>query len=425
MQKEKNKIQTGDAYAVWKIRDFRFFMIGRFFLTFAIQMQSVVVGWQIYEHTKSPLSLGMIGLAEAIPFFIIALFAGHIADNSDRRKNIIINTVFYFISIFALFYITWQHSEIYQITGVLPIFVIIIVTGFVRGMMFPNNTGLLSQIVSRDLYANATTWNSTVWHIAAVSGPALGGLVYGFLGVNVAYLVIVISILLSLMLYFQVSSYGIVLKEKQENLTESLKTGLRFVFNNQIVLGALSLDMFAVLFGGMTAMLPVFAKEILNTGPEGLGILRAAPAVGAIVMAMILAYFPPMQNAGKMLFYSVAGFSLAVIFFAFSTNFYLSVFLLALSGMFDNVSVIIRGTIMQLFTPDEMRGRVASINSIFVGSSNEIGSFEAGLAAKIMGLVPSVVFGGAMSLLCNVFIAKKAPQLWKLNLATISDIKVK
>ena len=253
----------------------------------------------------------------------------------------------------------------------------------------------------------------------AVTGPAIGGLIYGFKGVEAAYFGVLFFTIVALLMMIPIKKKPIILSEKVETLKERLLTGLRFVFSNQVMLGAMSLDMFAVLFGGAVAMLPVFANEVLHVGPEGLGILRAAPAVGSICMSFFLAYYPPLKHAGKSLLFGVTGFGVSIILFALSTNFYLSLILLMFSGMFDNISVVIRQTIMQLMTPDDVRGRVASVNSIFIGSSNEIGSFESGLAASLMGLIPSVIFGGAMTLMVVSVTALIAPVLRKLNLSTL------
>ncbi|MDD5569880.1 MAG: MFS transporter [Bacteroidales bacterium] len=406
-----------DAFAVLKIKDFSFFLLARFILTFAILMQSVIVGWQVYQITNDVFSLGLIGLAEAIPFLSIALYAGHIADLFNRKKIIVICSFVYFLCALALFLLTYKFSNLLVLHGAFPIYVIIFITGLSRGFLYPSQTAFMAQIVPRNLYTNSSTWNSSVWHIAAITGPAVGGLIYGFFGINMAYLTVVVFVALSILFYFNIKSKPVPPKEKEESIFESLKTGLKFVFKNQILLSAISLDMFAVLFGGAVAILPVFAgPAMLNVGPQGLGFLRAAPAFGAILMAVYLAYKPPLKNSGKKLLISVVGFGLCIIFFAISNNFYLSLVLLALSGVFDNVSVILRFTIMQLLTPDNMRGRVASINSIFIGSSNEIGAFESGLAARLLGVIPSVIFGGSMTLLITGIAAKFAPKLRKLDL---------
>jgi MFS family permease len=405
-----------DAYAVLKIKDFRFFVSARFMLTFAIQMQSVVVGWQVYEITHDVLSLGLIGLAEAIPFIASAIFAGYIADRYNRQKVMVVSMLVYLTGALLLLAYSLGYQLFIGVVGVLPLYIVVFLTGIARAFFYPAQLALMAQLVPRKMYANSSTWNSTVWHIAAVGGPAAGGIIYGFVGKQAAYGVVVFSVILSFILFMKLAKYRNQHNLKNEPLLKSLSTGIKFVFGNQIILGALSLDMFAVLFGGAVAMLPVFASEILFVGPQGLGFLRAAPAFGAIIMALILAYRPPLKKAGIYLLAMVGVFGLTIIGFALSTNFYLSILLLVLGGMADNVSVIIRSTILQIMTPDSMRGRVAAVNSIFVGSSNEIGSFESGLAAKIIGLVPSVIFGGFMTVMITGIMARFAPNLRKLDL---------
>jgi MFS family permease len=410
---------NNDAYAVWHIGSFRRFITGRFFLTFAIQMQSVIVGWQVYDLTHDPFSLGLIGLSEAIPFLIVALFAGHVADLFNRKVIIAVTSTVYVLSAIVLLYMSYSMDSWFQSAGVLPLYITIAVTGLSRAFFYPAQSAYMAQIVPRNLYANSSTWNSTVWHIAAVSGPAAGGLIYGFAGIHAAFVCVVFFSALSLIFFYSSKSVPLPLRIKNEGIFTSLTTGIKFVFQNQILLGALALDMFGVLFGGAVALLPVFASEVLHTGPQGLGFLRAAPALGAVFMAMILAYYPPVKKSGVKLLWAVGGFGACIIFFALSGNFWLSLVLLALSGMFDNVSVIIRGTILQMYTPDEMRGRVASVNSLFIGSSNELGSFESGLAARVMGLIPSVVFGGGMTVLIVLATAGFAPKLRKMEIKGI------
>lgn len=405
-----------DAYAVWRIGNFRRFITGRFFLTFAIQMQSVIVGWQVYDITHDVFSLGLIGLSEAIPFLAMALFAGHVADLVNRKTIISIAATVYVLAAIVLLYMSYVMPSLYLTSGVLPLYIVIAVTGLARAFFYPAQSAYMAQIVPRSLYANSSTWNSTIWHIAAVSGPAVGGLVYGFAGIHAAFICVVFFSALSLSFFYTSKSVPLPLRQVKEKIFTSLSTGLKFVFGHQVLLGALALDMFAVLFGGAVALLPVFASEVLHTGPQGLGFLRAAPALGAVLMAMILAYHPPIHRSGIKLLWAVGGFGACIIFFALSGNFFLSLGLLALSGMFDNVSVIIRGTILQMYTPDEMRGRVASVNSLFVGSSNELGSFESGLAARLMGLIPSVVFGGGMTVLIVLVTAGFAPKLRKMEI---------
>lgn len=416
MSKFNSLFYQNDAYAVWHIGAFRRFITGRFFLTFAIQMQSVIVGWQVYDLTHDPFSLGLIGLSEAIPFLIVALFAGHIADLFNRKTIIAITATVYVVCAIVLLYMSYSMQTLYQTAGILPLYITISITGLARAFFYPAQSAYMAQIVPRNLYANSSTWNSTIWHIAAVSGPATGGLIYGFAGIHAAFMCVVFFSVFSLIFFYTSKSVPLPARLANEKIFASLATGIKFVFGNQVLLGALALDMFAVLFGGAVALLPVFASEVLHTGPQGLGFLRAAPAVGAVLMAMILAYYPPIHRSGVKLLWAVGGFGACIIFFALSGNFWLSLGLLALSGMFDNVSVIIRGTILQMYTPDEMRGRVASVNSLFVGSSNELGSFESGLAAKLMRLVPSVVFGGGMTVMIVLATAGFAPKLRKMEI---------
>ena len=408
-----------DAYAVLKVKDFRFFLTFRFFTTIAFQMQSIIVGWQMYELTKDPLALGLIGLAEALPNIAVALFAGHAADRYNRKTIIVWFTLLFLVGTLALFLFTVPKLGILAALGVFPIYLVVAVSGVSRAFLYPSIIALMSQLVPRELYTNSSTWNSTVWHIGAITGPAIGGLVYGFFGVRVAYLAVLLFLLTALVLLGFVKNHPAPPAVEGETLVQRLSSGLKFVYHNQILLGAMSLDMFAVLFGGAVAMLPIFAAEVLKVGPQGLGFLRAAPMVGAVMMSVVLAYRPQMVHAGRNMMIGVAGFGLSIICFALSKNFYLSFFLLMMSGMFDNISVIIRATAMQLLTPNEMRGRVASVNAIFIGSSNEIGSFESGLAARLIGLIPSVIFGGMMTLGIVGFTSKFAPRLRKLNLREI------
>ncbi len=416
MNLSKKIFFQNDAYAVWRIGGFRKFISGRFFLTFAVQMQSVIVGWQVYDLTHDPFSLGLIGLSEAIPFLLVALFAGHVADLFNRKAIICITASVYVICAAILLYMSFIMPQVYLNTGVVPLYLVISVTGLSRAFLYPAQSAYMAQIVPRNLYANSSTWNSTVWHIAAVSGPAAGGLIYGFAGIHAAFICVVAFSTFSLLFFFSSKSVPLPLRKAEEGIISSLATGIKFVLSNQVLLGAMALDMFGVLFGGAVALLPVFASEVLHTGPQGLGFLRAAPAFGAVMMAFVLAYYPPIRRSGIKLLWAVSGFGMCIIFFALSGSFWLSLTLLTLSGMFDNVSVIIRGTILQMYTPDEMRGRVASVNSLFIGSSNELGSFESGLAARLMKLVPSVVFGGAMTVLIVLGTARFAPKLRKMEI---------
>lgn len=412
------KFFPSDAFAVLSYRDFRLFLGFRFFMTAATLMQSVVVGWQLYTITRDVLSLGLIGLTEVVPQVSIALIAGHYVDIWDRKK-IIFNTSFLLLfgSVLLAVY-SIPSLGMLQLVGVLPIFITVFLTGLVRGILMPANVALLGQLVPREHLAGAATLSSTTWEVAAVTGPALGGLMYGFFGIVPAYILIFCFFLICTFVLFFLKSPGKVLtgSVSREGIFARIKEGIGYVFKSPVLLGAFTLDMFAVLFGGAVALLPVFASDVLKVGPEGLGILRACPSAGAILMSIVLAFHPPVKRSGTLLLYSVSGFGLCMIIFAFSHSFLLSILCLFLSGCFDNVSVVIRATILQLYTSNEMKGRVAAVNSIFVGSSNELGAFESGLAAKLMGLVPSVVFGGVMTLVVVTTAAWKWPQLRRLSL---------
>lgn len=413
-----SSILSKEAFSVVRNDNFRFYLSYRFFMTAATLMQSVIVGWQLYDLTKNVLSLGMIGLTEVIPQVSIALFAGHFVDIYDRKKIIMYTTMLLLVGSGILVFYSIDSLNFYELFGTLPIYITVFLTGLVRGILMPAHTAYLGQIVTRKQLPNAATWNSTVWHVAAVLGPAFGGLIYGFFGVVAAYSAVFLFYLIGIILmnYTRNINKVVINRDEMSGIFTRIKEGINYVFKNQILLGAFSLDMFAVLFGGAVALLPVFASEVLKVGPQGLGILRACPAAGAIIMSVILTFRPPLHRSGHLLFGSVIGFGLCIIFFALSKNFYLSAVLLFFSGFFDNISVVIRGTILQLYTPNEMRGRVAAVNSIFVGSSNELGAFESGVAAKLLGLIPSVVFGGCMTLLIAVIAAKKAPKLRNLSL---------
>jgi MFS family permease len=409
-------LNNNDAYAALRIKDFKHFVSARFLLTFGTQMQSLIVGWQIYELTHDALSLGLIGLSEAIPFLCTSLFAGHAADVVNRKKIILASNIAYIICSIALFLISTTFSSVLHQHGVFPIYVIIFVTGIARGFMSPSQAAFAAQLVPRELYGNASTWSSLSWQIAEVTGPAAGGLIYGFSGVGTAYFIVILTSMAGFIFFTAVKNKPLPERKTKESMKLSLTNGLKFVFGNQIILGAISLDMFAVFFGGAVAVLPIFADQVLHIGAKGLGFLRAAPAVGAILMSIIQAYRPVFKHAGRNLLICVFGFGVCIIIFALSKNFYLSLFVLFISGVFDNVSVVIRGTIIQVFTPDEMRGRVSSVNGIFIGSSNELGSFESGVAAKLFGLVPSVIAGGAMTLIVVSVIRSITPKLRSLKM---------
>lgn len=408
-----------DAFAALRHRDFSLFLLTRFFLTLGVQVQSVVVGIQVYKLTGNYLKMGLIGLAEAIPFIAISLVAGHVVDRVPRKKVMAFSLAFLVLASLALVIVSAQPGLL-KATGILPLYGIIFCTGISRGFLGPSFPAYLAQLVPRPVLANAGIWQSAAWQTAFVTGAAGGGLLIGFTGsAAISYSVSTGLLIASFILLLFIANKPLPPAEKKESLGESLTAGFRFVFGNQVMLSAFSLDLFAVLFGGAVAMIPAFAREVLLLGQweeTGVGLLRAAPAIGAILMGIALAWFSPTRKAGRNLLIAVSGFGLCIIGFALSQSFVLSFVLLFLSGAFDQISVVIRTTILHLLTPDHMRGRVSAVNGIFIGSSNEIGELESGVAAQAMGLRPSVVFGGSMTLLIAVLAYSIAPKLRKLNL---------
>lgn len=398
-----------DPYAALRVHDFRWLLFGHAALTFAREAQIVVIGWQIFEATGDPLALGLIGLAEAVPLLGFALFAGHFADRLPRRPIAIAGALGMLVSGVALFAITLRGQLVPWI-----IYLLIFVSGIGRAFVRPAVSALGAEVITRELYPNAVAWRSSTWHLAAIAGPVAGGMIYGFSGPVAAYGVVVVLMLVSLVAFSVVRHRTRPVAPEEEPVLESIKAGLRFVYREPVLLAAMTLDLFSVLFGGATALLPVFAK-MLQAGPQGLGILRAAPAIGSIGVGIWLAHRPPPRRTGVVLLVSVALFGASMIAFALSRNFFLSFALLLFGGAADGVSVVIRGTLLQTRAPQHLLGRVSSVNQIFISASNEIGAFESGVAARLLGVVPSVLFGGFMTLVVVVLMAWWSPQLRKLK----------
>ena len=411
----KNKL---DPYAALRYKEFNIFLLIRFILVIGWSMQFIIVEWEVYSLTKDPLSLGLIGLAEVIPAVSMALFAGHIVDQNEKKRLFVYAIFAFFLIALGYYFITspYVYSMYESKEIVLGIYLLVFLGGFIRAFFGPIIFSLVALIVPKKIYPNAATWSSSTWQLAIVTGPALAGFSIAWIGVHDSMGFVLVAILAGLLLTIFIKKKPILNPKIGEPILQSLKAGLAFVYRTKAILAAITLDMVAVLFGGAIALLPIYAQDILEVGSEGFGILRAAPAVGSVLMMFVSAYIPLTKNAGKKLLLAIFGFGLSIIAFGVSSIFWVSVIALFLYGVTDGVSMIIRQTILQLKTPDEIRGRVASVNSIFVGSSNELGAFESGLTAKLMGTVQAVVFGGIMTILTVGFTTIKFPDFRKLDL---------
>ena len=407
-----------DPYAALRFKEFNFFLVIRFILVFGWSMQFIIVEWEVYSLTKDPLSLGLIGLVEVIPAISTALFAGHIVDQREKKMLFFQCIIAFLLVAIGYYFITspyvYDNYENSQI--LIGIYILVFLGGFIRAFIGPTIFSLVALIVPKRVYPNAATWSSSTWQLAVVLGPAFAGFSIAWIGVHNSMGIVLATIIIGLLLIGFIKKKPILNPKIGEPIFQSLKAGLNFVYKTKSILVALTLDMVAVLFGGAIALLPIYAQDILNVGSEGFGILRAAPAVGSVLMMVASAHIPLTRNAGKKLLLAIFCFGISIIVFGVSDIFWLSVFALFMYGLTDGVSMIIRQTILQLKTPDEFRGRVASVNSIFVGSSNELGAFESGATAKLMGTVPAVVFGGAMTILTVGFTAIKFPKFRKLDL---------
>lgn len=416
-EQPKTSQLTSDPFAAIRIPEYRDLMIGRFSFIMALRMMGTLVGWWIYQLTKDPFAIGLIGLSEVIPALSMALYSGHIIDISEKRRLLLKGVFFYTCAAGILLFLSTSliHEHLSNHWIAICIYAVIFCTGIIRSFSGPVFSALVATIVPRNILQNATAWSQGSWLSASVTGHAVGGFLIAFLGNTGTLTVICCLLLTSFFILTKLKGKPAMQQSGEKKTWESVKEGLRFVFRTKELLGALSLDMFAVLFGGAVAMVPVYASDILKVGPMGFGWLNAASDMGAILMVVLLIISPLKKAQGKKLLIAVAGFGICIILFALSNWFFLSFVALLIAGMLDGVSVVIRGTVMQLTTPDNMRGRVSSVSSMFVNSSNELGQFESGLASKLMGVVPSVVFGGCMTILVVVITWFKAPKLRKFE----------
>ena len=414
-----------DPYAALRFREFRSYLGMRFFFTFAYQMQAVIIGFHIYHLTKDPLALGLVGLCEAIPAITVALYGGYVADKSEKRGLLlrIFSGVFLCTLVMLVATSSQMHAYVPK-SAIVPImYLMVFGIGLARGFFSPATFSLMAQIIPKHLYPNSSTWNSSSWQAASILGPMAGGLIYAYFGITITYFVIIVFISIAIGCIFFLKPHPPAFIP-QQSIVNSLTEGVRFVFKSKMMLGAMSLDLFSVFFGGAVALLPVFANDILKVGSEGLGFMRAAASAGAVLTMLAMTRFSPMNKPWRNLLIAVTGFGTSIICYGLSKNFYLTLIFLFAEGAFDSISVIIRSTIMQLLTPDEMRGRVSAVNTMFIGSSNEIGAFESGLTAKLMRTVPAVVFGGSMTILVAGVTYLKTKNLTKLSLQEINEQKL-
>lgn len=365
-----------------------------------LTMQATLISWEVFAITKDPFSIGLIGLVEFVPAVLMAIYAGYIIDKSDKKKLLHLSIAGNLLLTIAFTYITSNQAKNSFSTNTIlvMIYAIAFMTGIARAFSGPTSFALVSMLVPREKIPNAISWHSSSWQIAAVSGPAIGGLLYGGKGISFTFTIMVAMMTISLLTIFLIKPKPAPESIQREPMLKSIQEGFKFVWNTKEILGVLSLDLFAVFFGGATALLPYYADIILKTGPEGLGILRSAPGIGAIAVMLLINFIPMKKNQGKIMLLCVAGFGAATVVFALSGLFWLSFLALMLTGFLDGISIIVRSTILQLKTPEDMKGRVSALNSIFIISSNELGAFESGFASRLMGVVPSVVFGGLMTM---------------------------
>jgi len=398
-------------------QEFRYFIVARFFLIMALRMLGTVAAYKLFKLTQSSFSIGLAGLSEFVPVFLLALYAGHVIDKSDKRTLLLKGILTYSLCVIALIVITspWFESNVKSKSPQLFFYGVIFCTGAIRAFTGPATNAILAQLVPRDILHFAANISSSTWLAASITGHASAGFFIAWFGVHVTFYIILSYVFIAAILISLIKRKPVVNTQKDIKAWDSVKEGLHFVFNNKIMLGAISLDLFAVLFGGAVALVPEFADKILQVGPIGFGWLNAAMDIGSVIMIVALTIKPMKKKQGYRLMYAVAGFGICIIVFGLSTWYWLSFLALVIAGMMDGISVIVRGTILQLTTPDDKRGRVSSVNSMFINSSNELGQFESGFMARAMGTVPSVVFGGFMTLLVVIITWFKAPGLRKFE----------
>lgn len=411
------KFIKNDPFIALRVTEFRNLMLGRFLFIMGLRMMGTLVGWWIYELTNDPFAIGLIGLAEVIPAVSLALYAGHVIDVSEKRKLLLTGVVLYWICALGLLFLSTSigGSNFSNLQIAIGIYFIVFCTGIIRSFTGPSFGTLVGAVMPKELLQNATTWSQGIWLTASILGHSIVGFIIAGFGHTGSLIVVLCLVAIGHFFISKIKPQPPHANIVNQKTMESVKEGLRFVFRSKELLGALSLDLFAVLFGGAVAMIPVFAKDILKVGAIGFGWLNAGADIGAMIIILVITLFPARKNQGKKLLLAVGGFGVCIILFALSKMFWLSFAALVMSGILDGFSMVVRGTIVQLKTPDHMRGRVMSVNSMFINSSNELGQFESGLAARALGVIPSVVFGGTMTILVVITTWFKAPSLRKME----------
>jgi MFS family permease len=412
---DTNSNSRHDPYAALRFQDFRLLLAGRFITTLGNQMLTVAVGWELWLRTHNPFALGMIGLVQVIPVILLSLLAGHVADQYNRKRIVLVTQILLATCSLGLALLSLIEGSL------ILIYICLLGIGIARAFNDPASSTLLPQTVPPNMFTSAATWSSSSWQLASIAGPALAGLIIWLLNnVTVIYILDAVAAVTFLVLLNLIKGRKLALSRKIAT-KESLLEGLRFIKNTKVILAAITLDMFAVLLGGAVTLLPIYATDILHVGPLGNGLMRAAPSVGALIVVVLLAHLPAFKRAGRTLLLAVAGFGLATIVFGLSTSFWLSMLMLMLLGGLDNISVVIRGTLLLTRTPDEMRGRISAVNSIFLGASNELGGFESGLMASLLGPILSVVTGGIGTILIVLAVAKLWPELRNLKTLDVPE----
>lgn len=401
-----------DPYGALRLPEFRYWMGAASFSTLAGRALALTLAFQIYQLSRDPLALGILGLVEAIPAIGLSLFGGHYADRYDRRMIALVTRAVSVLAAIAFAVLSLNVA----VVGLAAVYAVVFVVSMARGFGDPAVSAFEAQVVPRELYVNAATWTGSIGQATAIGGPALGGLVIGYLGVTASYVMIALLYAGALLCMSLIGKKPMPPVEAGESVWASIGVGVQFVFKSPVLVGSMALDLFAVLFGGAIALLPVFAADVLHVDAVGLGFLSAAPSAGALIAMVWATRYPPIRNAGRILLGVVAGFGVSIIVFALSQNYFLSFFALALSGLFDGVSMVIRETILRLYSPEHLRARIASVQWIFIGSSNEIGAFESGIAARLLGTVPAVWIGGLVTLLVVGATTLLSPQLRGLHL---------